>query len=153
MLLVSMRVPIAYCEMRSSRTKPGKRGRPNLSPFKLWILLLLLAALVTSVIAVPQVMQRPFCTPAYEGGFLRTAHGELVNAACQQVQLTGVNWFGMETDAFAPHGLDVRNWQAMLDQMVRAGFNTIRFPFSNQFRSEEHTSELQSHSFISYAVF
>ncbi len=133
MLLVSMRVPIAYCEMRSSQAEPGNKRRPDLSPFKLWVLLLLLAALLTGVIAVPQVMQQPFCTPAYEGGFLRTAHGELVNAACQQVQLTGVNWFGMETDAFAPHGLDVRNWQAMLDQMVRAGFNTIRFPFSNQF--------------------
>ncbi|HEU5200534.1 MAG TPA: cellulase family glycosylhydrolase, partial [Ktedonobacterales bacterium] len=49
------------------------------------------------------------------------------------VHLTGINWFGMETGYFAPEGLDVRNWQDMLDQVVQAGFNMVRFPFSSQF--------------------
>jgi endoglucanase len=66
-------------------------------------------------------------------GPLHGVHGKLVDASGQVVRLTGVNWFGMETGAFAPEGLAVRNWQAMLDQIVQAGFNTIRFPFSNQF--------------------
>ena len=73
------------------------------------------------------------CEPQHEAGFLRAIQGKIVDANCREVRLTGVNWFGMETDAFAPHGLDVRNWQSMLDQMVQAGFNTIRLPFSNQF--------------------
>jgi len=81
--------------------------------------------------AIPQE-QAP-CLPQNEAGFLRAVDGRLVDSACHEVRLTGVNWFGMETDAFAPHGLDVRNWQDMLDQIVRAGFNTIRLPFSNEF--------------------
>ena len=46
--------------------------------------------------------------------------------------LTGISWFGLETDSFAPHGLWARNWESILDQIVKLGFNTIRFPFSNQ---------------------
>jgi endoglucanase len=63
---------------------------------------------------------------------LQARGGALVNGVGAEVQLTGVSWFGMETDAFAPHGLDVRNWQSMLDQIVAAGFNMIRLPYSNQ---------------------
>ncbi len=126
------------CETTSSQTSEEARPARGLSPFKLRFILGLLAGLLVVYVTVPQFVQQPFCTPAAEGGYLRTAHGEFVNAECQAVQLTGVNWFGMETSAFAPHGLDVRNWQAMLDQMVRAGFNTIRFPFSNQFLDDPH---------------
>lgn len=46
--------------------------------------------------------------------------------------MTGVNWFGMETATFAPHGLWSRNWQDMLKQIAATGFNTIRLPFSNE---------------------
>jgi aryl-phospho-beta-D-glucosidase BglC (GH1 family) len=38
----------------------------------------------------------------------------------------------METSGFAPIGLQSRNIDDMLDQIRRAGFNTIRLPFSNQ---------------------
>jgi len=48
------------------------------------------------------------------------------------VHLTGVNWFGFETSAFAPHGLWARNWQDMLKQIAQTGFNTIRLPFTDQ---------------------
>jgi endoglucanase len=43
-----------------------------------------------------------------------------------------VNWFGFETQSFAPEGLNVRNYQSMLDQMAQLGFNTLRLPYSNQ---------------------
>jgi endoglucanase len=43
-----------------------------------------------------------------------------------------VNWFGLETPIFAPHGLWTRNWEDMLDQIVTTGFNAIRLPFSNE---------------------
>jgi endoglucanase len=63
---------------------------------------------------------------------LHTKGSTIVNAQGKQVRLTGVNWFGMETGTFAPHGLWARNWQSMLDQIRTSGFNTIRLPYSNQ---------------------
>lgn len=65
-------------------------------------------------------------------GPLHTQGSQLVDADGHLVHLTGVNWFGFETSTFVPHGLDVRNWRDMLQQMVQAGFNTIRLPYSNQ---------------------
>jgi endoglucanase len=65
-------------------------------------------------------------------GRLRAEGGRLLDAQGHEVRLTGVNWFGLETSLFAPHGLWSRNWQDMLDQIAGAGFNTIRLPFSNQ---------------------
>jgi endoglucanase len=65
-------------------------------------------------------------------GPLHTSGAKLLNAQDQEVRITGVNWFGLETDQFAPHGLWARNYGDMLDQMVAAGFNTVRLPFSNQ---------------------
>jgi endoglucanase len=66
------------------------------------------------------------------GRSLSAVGSTLVNAAGQEVGLTGVNWFGMETSAFAPHGLWERNWKEMLDQIAASGFNMLRLPFNNQ---------------------
>ncbi len=63
---------------------------------------------------------------------LRAAGGKLVDATGREVRLTGANWPGFESDAFAPDGLGHRNWQDMLDQIRAAGFDTIRLPYSNQ---------------------
>src|SRR3984893_14579659 len=72
-------------------------------------------------------------TPAKGGiGPLHTAGAKLVDAQGQEVRITGVNWFGLETDTFAPHGLWTRNYGDMVDQIAAAGFNTIRIPYSNQ---------------------
>ena len=42
----------------------------------------------------------------------------------------GVNWFGLETQNQAPHGLWSRDYKDMLAQIADLGFNTIRVPFS-----------------------
>jgi len=63
---------------------------------------------------------------------LHASNGKIVDAHGREVVLTGVNWFGLETGTFAPHGLWARNWSQMLDQMSASGFNTIRLPYSNQ---------------------
>jgi endoglucanase len=63
---------------------------------------------------------------------LHAHNGKIVDASGHEVVLTGVNWFGLETGTFAPHGLWTRNWSQMLDQMASSGFNTIRLPYSNQ---------------------
>src|SRR5437660_1491120 len=65
-------------------------------------------------------------------GSLSARSGRLYDAAGREVRLTGVNWFGLETPNFAPHGLWARNWGEMLDQIAASGFNSLRLPFSNQ---------------------
>jgi endoglucanase len=65
-------------------------------------------------------------------GPVHAEHSELVDAKGKPVHLAGVNWPGFETLAFAPSGLNVRNYQDMLNQMVKCGFNTLRLPYSNQ---------------------
>jgi endoglucanase len=93
---------------------------------------LLLAGLLASVLAGAL---RPWIAGAGEPGWygpFSTQGGAIVDATGREVHLAGVNWFGFETDSFAPHGLGVRNYQSMLDQMAQLGFNTIRLPYSNQ---------------------
>ncbi|WP_203073609.1 Calx-beta domain-containing protein [Falsiroseomonas ponticola] len=63
-------------------------------------------------------------------GVLSTSGRDIVDATGQAVKIAAVNWFGMEGTTFAPHGLDVRNWRDMMDQMAETGFNAIRLPFS-----------------------
>lgn len=65
-------------------------------------------------------------------GFLRTSGNQIVDASNQAVRVAGVNWFGMETTNFAPHGLWSRSYKDMMDQMKQLGFNTIRLPYSSQ---------------------
>jgi endoglucanase len=69
--------------------------------------------------------------PAPTMSFLQTAGAKIVGADGVPVTLTGINWFGMETETLAPHGLWVRSYQDMLDQLVQAGVNCLRLPFSN----------------------
>jgi len=63
---------------------------------------------------------------------LHASGGKILDARGHEVVLTGVNWFGLETGTFAPHGLWTRNWSQMLDQMAGSGFNTLRLPYSNE---------------------
>lgn len=60
-----------------------------------------------------------------------------MDADGRTVILTGINWFGLETPSYAPHGLWVRNLEDVLDQIYELGFNTIRLPFSNQLLDDD----------------
>jgi len=81
----------------------------------------------------PAATPAPTPTPLPIGsGPLRADGATLVDAGGREVRLTGVNWSGLETSAFAPLGLAARNVDDMLDQIVTAGFNTVRLPYSNQ---------------------
>ena len=68
-----------------------------------------------------------------DDGYLRGVGGKLVDSKGRPVRLVGVSWFGFETGSCALHGLMVRNWRDMLDQIKGVGFNVLRLPFSNQF--------------------
>src|SRR5687767_11127326 len=63
--------------------------------------------------------------------YLHTAGNQIVDASGKVVGLSGVNWFGFETEVRAPHGLWQRSWEEMLDQIHDLGYNVIRLPFSN----------------------
>jgi endoglucanase len=67
---------------------------------------------------------------------LHTEGSRIVDAKGAEVHMTGINWFGFETGTFSPHGLWAQNYQQMLDQMHRSGFNTIRLPYSNEMFKE-----------------
>ena len=64
--------------------------------------------------------------------YLHTDGARIVDSRGKEVLITGVSWFGMETDTLAPHGLWARNWEQMMDQLASMGFNTIRLPYSNE---------------------
>ncbi|NES12847.1 MULTISPECIES: cellulase family glycosylhydrolase [Micromonospora] len=65
-------------------------------------------------------------------GYLHTSGNKIVDSTGATVRLTGINWFGMETDNKTFHGLWSSNpWRSQLDTMARLGYNTLRIPWSN----------------------
>jgi endoglucanase len=65
-------------------------------------------------------------------GYLHTSGNQILDSTGATVRLTGLNWFGMETDNKTFHGLWSSNpWRSQLDTMARLGYNTLRVPFSD----------------------
>ena len=95
------------------------------------------AAMLLSSCSNPWPLRRtPPARPSFaelDKGYLHGDGGRLVDWKGHPVKVVGVSWFGFETSSCALHGLKVRNWQDMLDQMHKAGFNVLRVPYSNQF--------------------
>lgn len=67
---------------------------------------------------------------------LATRQANIIDANGKPVLLRGVNWFGIETENHAPHGLWARGYQEMLQQIKSLGYNIIRLPFSVQMLTE-----------------
>ena len=66
-------------------------------------------------------------------GYLHTSGNKIVDSTGATVRLTGLNWFGMETDNHTFHGLWAgrpATWTQQLDHMAQLGFNTIRVPYT-----------------------
>jgi aryl-phospho-beta-D-glucosidase BglC (GH1 family) len=84
----------------------------------------------------PTQTPTPTPTPPNPGppaqGFLSTSGSRIIDSQGQVVTLNGLNWFGMETETFAPHGLWTRSMDSMLDQIQALGYDTLRIPFSNE---------------------
>src|SRR3972149_5269533 len=64
--------------------------------------------------------------------YLRTEGAKIVDSQGQEVKITGLSWFGLETDVAAPHGLWARNYEEILSHAVKLGFNPIRLPYANE---------------------
>ena len=86
---------------------------------------LILAAATTAVLTVTA----PAHAAGTGTGYLHTSGNQIVDSTGATVRLTGINWFGMETDNKTFHGLWASNpWRGQLDTMARLGYNTLRVP-------------------------
>jgi endoglucanase len=74
----------------------------------------------------------PIALQASGAGFWHTSGGQIVDSNNQPVLIAGVNWFGLETANYVPHGLWAVDYKLQMDHMVALGFNTIRLPYSTQ---------------------
>jgi endoglucanase len=111
--------------MRHRRARFGWFGAP--------LLLALCGALLLSPPASPQGAR----SAASKGkpparGFLHTKGSQILDENNQTVRLTGLNWFGLETMNYCPHGLWVRSMTSFLDQIQSLGYNCLRVPYCNQ---------------------
>lgn len=92
-----------------------------------WVGLFLAAALLTlSLHRLPLAEAATLQLP------LSTKGAQIIDANGQAVLLQGVNWFGIETETQAPHGLWVRGYKEMLAQIKGLGYNLIRLPYAVQ---------------------
>ena len=64
--------------------------------------------------------------------YLTVSGNKLYDSTGKEVRLTGVNWFGFETQLKSPHGIWKRDMKSVLQQIKDLGFNTIRVPWCNE---------------------
>ncbi len=93
-----------------------------------------LSIIFSVIILTGFLLQRSFQPQALavDSGYYHTNGRQIVNANGAEVKIAGINWFGLETANYAPHGLWGRSYKEMMDQIKSLGYNTIRLPFSNQ---------------------
>src|SRR3954451_7121616 len=88
------------------------------------------ALAITTVVATTQ-SSAVAAASGTGSGYLSTRGNQIVDATGATVRLTGINWFGMETDNKTFHGLWASvTWKSMIDHMAQLGYNTIRVPYS-----------------------
>ncbi|KXT05464.1 hypothetical protein AC578_10975 [Pseudocercospora eumusae] len=63
---------------------------------------------------------------------LRTAGRHIVDANGQRVKLASINWYGASDIYFVAGGLDFRHRDEIAATIRRMGFNSVRFPYSDQ---------------------
>lgn len=112
------------------------------APRRLWWLMPVASALVLLGFVVPA--GHVSTAQAAGTGYWHTSGSKILDANNQPVRITGINWFGMETANYAPHGLWSRGYKEMLDQIKSLGYNTIRLPSQ---QSHEYTTS----SFVNQA--
>jgi len=99
------------------------------SRYRLLIFLLLLLVVTTAFVFQVSTARK---VQAVGSGYWHTNGSQILDSNNQPVRIAGINWFGMETANYAPHGLWTRTYQDMLKQIKSLGYNTLRLPYSNQ---------------------
>lgn len=79
-----------------------------------------------------QLSPIPIGPDGRQANYLHTCGNRIYDANGREARITGINWFGMETGTYAPHGLWSRSYKSVLDQIAALGYNTIKLPFSNE---------------------
>jgi endoglucanase len=96
------------------------------------ILIALVLMMSVMITALTGMRMAPNQASAAGTGYWHTNGAQILNARNQPVRIAGINWFGMETASYAPHGLWSRSYKDMLNQIKGLGYNTLRLPYSNQ---------------------
>lgn len=65
-------------------------------------------------------------------GYFSTRGSQIVDQYGNNIRITGINWYGLETPDFSPHGLWARSYQSILLQMKQLGFNAFRIPWCGE---------------------
>lgn len=87
------------------------------------------------VLPVALLLAALFCLAPMRAGaqnYLHTSGAKILDSQGNVVRLTGLNWFGLETSTFCPHGLGNRSMGSVLDQIKGLGYNCLRVPYCNQ---------------------
>ncbi|KAK4631879.1 Endoglucanase E1 [Fulvia fulva] len=63
---------------------------------------------------------------------LRTAGRHIIDANGERVKLASINWYGASVIFFVPGGLDFRHRDEIAATIRQMGFNSVRFPYSDQ---------------------
>lgn len=71
--------------------------------------------------------QETHFTPPFQ-----TAGRHVVDANGQRFKLASINWYGASDIYFVPGGLDFRHRSEIAATIRRMGFNSVRFPYSDQ---------------------
>ena len=87
---------------------------------------------------------------AQQQNFLSVSGNKLIDSRGEEVRLTGVNWFGFETQNYFPHGIWTRDMKSVLQQIKDLGFNTIRVPWCNEMLNPEATITIPSYGTDAY---
>ncbi len=95
-------------------------------------LCLIVFALLVMIPTLALMQLTPKRASAAGTGYWHTNGAQILDANNQPVRIAGVNWFGLETANYTPHGLWSRNYKDMLNQIQSLGYNTLRLPFSSQ---------------------
>ncbi len=101
---------------------------------------LLAVALIAALVCTGATAHAADSTAA---GYLSTKGNQIVDDKGNPVRITGINWFGFETNNRVLHGLWTRGYKSALDQIKQLGFNTLRIPYSNaMLRSDAKTNSI-----------
>jgi aryl-phospho-beta-D-glucosidase BglC (GH1 family) len=80
--------------------------------------------------AEPPAPPAPTAPPSSNNDWLHANGSALCDANGNSVRITGINWFGFETNPLGLGGLQALNWKKGCQLIATRGFNTIRIPIS-----------------------
>jgi endoglucanase len=112
-------------------------------PRRLGLLVIFTLTLILGFKTVPSAITRyPYAVHAPMGETtkaeldfappLQTAGRHIVDANGKRYKLASINWYGGSDIFFVPMGLDVRHRSDIAKTIKKMGFNSVRFPYSDQ---------------------